>query len=123
MDKRIRYRVKSGDYLGKIAEKYGVRVSSIKRWNRLKSSRLKIGQRLYIYPKRVPAIPKKSVKNKTTKSTPKGDYNIYVVKKGDSLWTIAQKFKNVSMDDIKKWNNIWSVKNLKPGTKLKIYKS
>lgn len=123
MDKRITYRVKSGDYLGKIAEKYGVRVSSIKRWNRLKSSRLKIGQRLYIYPKRVPAIPKKSTKNKTTKSTPKGEYSIYVVKKGDSLWTIAQKFKNVSMDDIKKWNNIWSVKNLKPGTKLKIYKS
>jgi membrane-bound lytic murein transglycosylase D len=54
MDKRILYRVKSGDYLGKIANKFGVRVSSIKSWNRLKSSNLKIGQRLYIYPKRLP---------------------------------------------------------------------
>ena len=53
MDKRIRYKVKSGDYLGKIANKFGVRVSSIKRWNRLKNSNLKIGQRLYIYPKRI----------------------------------------------------------------------
>lgn len=53
MDKRIRYKVKSGDYLGKIANKFGVRVSSIKRWNRLKNSNLKIGQRLYIYPKRL----------------------------------------------------------------------
>lgn len=53
MDQRIRYKVKSGDYLGKIAKKYGVRVSEIKRWNRLKTSQLKIGQRLSIYPKKL----------------------------------------------------------------------
>ena len=53
MDKRIRYKVKSGDYLGKIANKFGVRVSQIKRWNGLRSNNLKIGQRLYIYPKRI----------------------------------------------------------------------
>ena len=53
MDKRIRYKVRSGDYLGKIANKFGVRVSHIKRWNGLKTSNLKIGQRLYIYPKRI----------------------------------------------------------------------
>ena len=53
MDKRIRYKVKNGDFLGKIANKFGVRVRDIKRWNRLKNSRLKIGQRLSIYPKRL----------------------------------------------------------------------
>ena len=53
MDKRIRYKVRNGDYLGKIANKFGVRVSNIKRWNGLKTSNLKIGQRLYIYPKRI----------------------------------------------------------------------
>ena len=42
MDNRIRYRVKSGDYLGKIAYRYGVRVSDIKRWNGLKNNYLKI---------------------------------------------------------------------------------
>jgi membrane-bound lytic murein transglycosylase D len=52
MDKRIRYKVRSGDFLGKIANKYGVRVRDIKRWNRMKSNRLKIGQRLSIYPKK-----------------------------------------------------------------------
>ena len=57
MDKRIRYRVRSGDFLGKIANRFGVRVSDIRRWNRLKSTRLKIGQRLSIYPKRM-AVPK-----------------------------------------------------------------
>ena len=50
---RIRYRVKSGDYLGKIARRYGVSVSSIKRWNGLKNNNLRVGQRLTIYPRRV----------------------------------------------------------------------
>ena len=52
IDRRIRYKVKSGDFLGKIANKFGVRVSDLKRWNSLKTSRLKIGQRLSVYPKK-----------------------------------------------------------------------
>lgn len=121
MDKRIRYKVRNGDYLGKIANRYGVRVSDIKRWNGLRNNNLKIGQRLSIYPKRL-RIPK-SISSKAKTSKPKGDYIVYVVKKGDSLWTIAKKFPKVSIDQIKKWNNIWSAKSIKPGTKLKIYKS
>jgi membrane-bound lytic murein transglycosylase D len=128
MDKRIRYRVKNGDYLGKIADKFGVRVSSVKRWNSLKSSRLKIGQRLSIYPKKIPfSVGKKSSKKKekivSKVSTKTGKYDTYTVKDGDSLWKISKKYKNVSIEEIKKWNNIWSAKTLKPGTKLKIYKS
>ena len=127
MDKRIRYKVRSGDFLGKIANRFGVRVSNIKRWNSLKSSRLKIGQRLYIYPKKLGASKRKikvtSTKKKELISTKKGKFEFYTVKKGDSLWSISQKFKNVSVDKIKKWNNIWSAKGLKPGTKLKIYKN
>lgn len=134
MDQRIRYRVRSGDYLGKIAKRYGVRVSEIKKWNRLRNNRLKIGQRLTIYPKRLRVtkqelektkkdIAKKSNKKSKEKSTPKGEYTIYIVQKGDSLWTIAKKFPKVSTEDIKKWNNIWSPNAIKPGTKLKIYKS
>lgn len=53
LNQRIRYKVRSGDYLGKIAKKFGVRVSEIKKWNRLRSTNLKIGQRLTIYPKRL----------------------------------------------------------------------
>lgn len=121
MDKRIRYRVKSGDYLGKIANRFGVRVSQIKKWNGLRSSRLRIGQRLSIYPKRI-RVPK-STKKTTSKTTPKGTPSYYIVEKGDSLWTIAKKFKSVSIDQIKEWNDIWSPKSIKPGTKLKIYKT
>jgi len=123
MDKRIRYRVQNGDYLGKIANKFGVRVSSLKRWNGLKTSRLKIGQRLSVFPKKIPFSVSKVSKKKATISSKSGKYDIYVVKNGDSLWNISKKFQNVSVDEIKKWNNIWSVKSLKPGTKLKIFKS
>lgn len=52
LGRRIRYKVTNGDYLGKIANKFGVRIRDLKKWNRLKSSSLKVGQRLTIYPKR-----------------------------------------------------------------------
>ncbi|MFC2128072.1 transglycosylase SLT domain-containing protein [Bacteroidota bacterium] len=53
MNQRIRYKVKSGDYLGKIANRYGVRVSDIKKWNSMRTSNISIGKRLTIYPKRL----------------------------------------------------------------------
>ncbi len=123
MNNRMVYRVKSGDYLGKIADKYGVRVSSIKRWNNLKSDNLRIGQRLVIYPRRMNDTPAKSTaKNQTKKAKPTGEYETYTVKSGDSLWLIAQRYKNVSVQNLKDWNDIWSTKSLRPGTQLKIYK-
>ncbi len=119
INSRIRYRVRNGDFLGKIANKYGVSVSKLKRWNGLKSSRLSIGQRLTIFPRRFPSVKTRSTK----KTSPKGKYTIYVVKKGDSLWSISRKFPKVTMQQLKDWNNIWNSKQLKPGTKLKIFKS
>ena len=105
-DTQVKYRVKSGDYLGKIARRYGVRVSQIKRWNGLRSNNLRIGQRLTIYPRnpsvKAPSTSKskpKTVVDKTGKKT-------YKVKSGDSLWSIAQQFPGVSVDNIKKWNNL-----------------
>jgi len=53
LNRRIRYKVRSGDYLGRIAKKFGVRVSQIKKWNRLRNNNLKIGQRLTVYPRRL----------------------------------------------------------------------
>ncbi len=113
---KIRYRVKSGDYLGRIADRYGVGVSQIKSWNGMRSNTVKVGQNLIIYPKKNTqdiAINTPSQSSSTEKT--------YTVRNGDSLWSISQKFPGVSVQNIKKWNDI-SGTNLKPGTKLKIYK-
>ncbi len=109
---RIIYRVKSGDYLGKIAERYGVSVSQIKRWNELTNDNLKVGQRLTIYPTKLIA---------GESTSKKGNEGLYIVKKGDSLWSISQNFPGVSIQNIKKWNDI-SSNNIKPGMKLKVSK-
>ncbi|WP_415376272.1 LysM peptidoglycan-binding domain-containing protein [Patiriisocius sp. Uisw_017] len=112
---KVYYRVRGGDFLGKIANKYGVRVSQIKRWNGLRTNNLKIGQRLTIHPRNL--VSKKiESKIKRVKNT---NAKTYVVKNGDSLWTISQKFPGVTVDNIKKWNDL-SGANINIGMELKI---
>lgn len=119
---KIRYRVRSGDYLGRIAERYGVRVSEIRRWNGMRSNRIKIGDRLTIYPRKAnytqspTRTPTSAQGSKSTTSVSKGTY---IVKPGDSLWSISRQFEGVTINDLKKINNL---KNsaLKPGMTLKI---
>lgn len=115
---KIRYRVRSGDYLGKIARKYRVRVSQIKRWNGLRSNNLRVGQRLTIYPRNPVAS---ASKQNTTKNKSKSTKKTYTVRKGDSLWSISQKFPGISVQNIQDWNDI-SGTNLKPGMTLKLFK-
>lgn len=118
---RIRYRVKSGDYLGKIAERYGVGVSQIKNWNGLRSNNLRVGQRLSIYPRKsVPSVAavKKKV-NKPATQLPKDPSKVHVVQSGDSLWTISKKYPGISIENLREWNGI-SGRNLKPGDKLRL---
>lgn len=85
MNQAITYRVKNGDYLGKIANKFGVSVKSIKRWNNLKSNNLKIGQRLTIYPRKLVSL----IKTNTNTG-----FNF--------------KTKPLSIQNMLIWNNIWS---------------
>ncbi len=117
---RIRYRVRSGDYLGKIARKYGVRVSQIKRWNGLRSNSIRVGQRLIIYPRKPAFSTAKTLTRKKATNTVVGK-KTYKVKNGDSLWSIAQKFSGVTIQNLKDWNNISSTK-LKPGMILVVSK-
>jgi membrane-bound lytic murein transglycosylase D len=117
---RIRYKVRSGDFLGKIANRYGVKVSSIKRWNGLRSNNLKIGQRLIIYPNHPQKVASKKTNKKSSKKMKTG--GTYKVKKGDTLYAIAKKYSGVSADNIKSHNSLMN-SSLKPGMILKIPKS
>ena len=84
------YMVKKGDSLWLIANKYGTTVDELKSENNLKSNTLSIGQTLI--------IPEK--KENTNKIS-------YVVKKGDSLWLIANKY-DTTVEKIKSTNNLKS---------------
>ncbi len=114
IDKKVRYRVRSGDYLGLIARKFGVRVSDIKKWNGLRNNNIGIGKRLSIYPRKIP----KNASGISSKSTNSKKSNTYIVSSGDSLWKISKKF-GVSVTNLKKWNRI-SGTSLKPGMHLKL---
>ncbi len=115
---RIRYKVRPGDYLGKIAERYGVGVSSIKRWNNMRSNNLRAGQYLTIYPRKPVAV---ASSEKTTKSSEGSNPKTYTVRKGDSLWSISKKFPGVTVQNLRAWNDMNS-NSLKPGMKLKVSK-
>ncbi len=117
-EERIRYRVRKGDYLGRIATRYGVGVSSIKRWNTLRSNNIRVGQYLTIYP-RTASVANQASNSGTSSSKQPGTYT---VKRGDSLWSISKKFPGVTVQNLKVWNEIGD-NSLKPGMKLKLSKS
>jgi len=123
MDKRIRYKVRKGDFLGKIANKFGVRISDIKRWNRLKSSRLSIGQRLYIYPKKVSFSSIDRPQNKRHESTLTAICERDMMQQGALNGEIYQKITDVSDPKFIKWNDLWRDRKGSFETALKISKS
>jgi len=121
----IVYRVRPGDFLGRIARKFHTNVRNIKRWNHLRSNKLRIGQKLKIYSRYAVATSGARPKKKTKKNNqPQGNrkYVTYKVKPGDTLWNISRRY-NVSLSAIRKWNKLKRKDKLKPGMKLKIYKS
>lgn len=118
----IIYKVKSGDYLGKIAGKYRVSVAQIKKWNNLKSNDIRVGQRLTIYRGGVVPSSSSSSSAKTTtssSSTGSGNKITYTVKSGDVLGRIAEKH-GVTLANLKSWNGLTS-NNIQIGQKLVIY--
>lgn len=107
-EERIVHVIRSGDYLGKIAKEYNVRVFELKKWNNLRSTLLDIGDELIVYVKK---------DQNHIEADSKISKNEYIIQKGDTLWDIAQKHKGISIWKIKSLNNLEN-DNLKPGTKL-----
>lgn len=61
---RISYKVKSGDSLGKIASKNHTTVANLKKWNKLRSDSIRVGQVLYIYKTVYVNVPKSETPKK-----------------------------------------------------------
>ncbi|MFN3505757.1 MAG: LysM peptidoglycan-binding domain-containing protein, partial [Caldimicrobium sp.] len=75
--------VKRGETLAKIARKYGVKEEDLKRWNNLRTEKLKAGQKLVI--KREPPKPKQ-IKERQSQEI------YHIVKRGETLAKIARKY-------------------------------
>ncbi len=112
------YRVQSGDVLGMIAEKFGVRVNDLKAWNGLYSNTIRIGQRINIwtYPVRNAATVRSATEIPSSIIIPPNS-KTYIVQPGDTLWDISKKLPGVSIEKIKNLNNLKG-NRLQPGQKL-----
>ncbi|MEA3522493.1 MAG: LysM peptidoglycan-binding domain-containing protein [Campylobacterota bacterium] len=99
----IIHTVKSGDNLSKIGEKYRISYKKIMDFNRLKSSRLSLKQKLII-PANTPPLTSDA---------------LYVVRRGDTLSSIAQNFQ-ITIAELKKYNNLAS-SIIRIGEKLHVY--
>ncbi len=149
VEERIMHKVRKGETLKQIAHRYSCSISDIKRWNNLKTSKVPTGKKLLVYEKRYKAAPKESTVAVSTDSTQlatnkqnsqvadsiaikteietaqvkknneKTKFIYYTVQRGDTLWNIANR-KGVSVEAIKKLNNIRSSSSLKAGSKIKI---
>ncbi len=97
------YKVKPGDSLWSISKSHGVTKGQLLSWNQLPHNKLKVGQSIRLQAKGSPQKPKKN----------------YEVRRGDSLYSIAQRFQ-VSMDELKRLNHLSSNASLKPGQTLVI---
>ena len=106
------YIVERGDTLYSIANKYNTTVQELKDLNNLKTNILSIGQSLLIpikndnIPPNEPEIPNYPSIDEMPLET-----EIYTVKKGDSLWSIARN-NNITVDELIKLNNLSTI-NLK----------
>ena len=96
-DSNIIYVVKSGDNLYNIAKNYNTTVKDIKTFNNLVSDDLKIGQ--------IIKIPESTSIITPSEDEVINEESVYVVQKGDTLYSIAKKF-NTTVDNLKNLNSI-----------------
>jgi len=120
-----RYKIKNGDNLGVIANKFNTDIKLIKQINNIKGTQIRAGKHLLI------PVATQSLESyvfsqeqrlvKTQNSKRSGDKTSHIVVSGDTLWDIGQLYK-VSSRSIAKWNGMAPRDVLKLGQKLVIWK-
>jgi membrane-bound lytic murein transglycosylase D len=123
---KIVHTVRSGEVLGTIAEKYKVRISDIRSWNNISGNLIRINQRLNIYVNQSYynsvnnqniVVKEQTTPAKSSTIQPSNSNKVHVVQPGDSLWEISRQYEGLTIERIKKLNNLKSNK-IKPGQKL-----
>ncbi len=123
----IRHRIRFGETLSTIARRYGVSMSVIKRFNKLRGTRIRAGSSLIIpvpqnrdYYRYVRKNSTRRRTRKIVKNVPGRKKVVYTVKPGDTLWDIAQQF-GVTLRQIRYWNGLGYSRIIRPGQKLNIW--
>lgn len=121
------YRVKRGDNLTTIAQKYDVAIEDLKKWNNIKGNKVAYGKNLRIngtdVEQKLSAVAKVELDKKAVIKDSLGSKmdSFYVVQKGDNLSAIAKKF-NISVADLQEWNKLTN-NNIQLGASLQIAKN
>jgi len=103
-DEFITHKVTKGETLWSISKQYNTLLKQILALNNIKDEdTLSIGQIIKISQDNLPAT----------------DYNMHIVKKGDTLWTIAQRY-NLTVNSILATNNIANSELISIGQEMKI---
>jgi membrane-bound lytic murein transglycosylase D len=116
---KIEHVVRAGESFWSISQKYGVTHRALAKWNGMApGDPLSIGRKLVVWTDRSGAVDSPATSPVQSANTQRKLR--YTVRKGDSLYLIARKFR-VGIDQIARWNNIDKNKILKPGQKLTMY--
>ena len=116
---RVTHTVRKGESLGSIAKKYKVSTANIKKWNRLKSDTVRVGQKLTIY--RSGGSSGSSTASKSSNSGQNksaSTVKTHTVRKGETLSSISRKY-GCTVAQLKQWNNLKS-NSVMVNQKLKI---
>ncbi|MCX2742880.1 LysM peptidoglycan-binding domain-containing protein [Mangrovivirga sp. M17] len=120
---RIYHKVRSGEVLGLIAEKYHVRISDLRAWNGIRGNMIRSGQNLSVWIIPGQSISKGSATAKASapqrQPIPEGS-KVYTVQPGDTLWDISRKYEGLTVEKLKKLNNLSKGSKIKPGQQLRI---
>lgn len=113
---RINHTVASGDTLWEIARRYGVSTRSLAKWNGMApGDTLSVGRRLVVW-----ADSRKGLPAPAASPVARERKVHYTVRRGDSLYRIAHRFR-VTVAQIQHWNNLDASRYLQPGQKLTVY--
>lgn len=126
----VRYRVRRGESLVGVADKFGVSREDILRWNKLRGSKLPAGRTLRIHlgegemgpPAAKQAHPIASKSYKSKKVRLEGEQVFHRVHKGETLWSIAQTY-NTTVDAIRQANRFLNSREIQAGDQIVIYQN
>lgn len=122
--KWVRHKIKSGETLSHLAAQYNTQAALIRQVNNISNNNIRAGKHLMI-PTSTQSLASYGKSNAARlakiQNTKRGrDKTTHIVKKGESLWTIAKRYK-VSHQSIARWNAMAPIDTLKIGQKLVVW--